>query len=161
MTHDPQYAHEPGHPDYDQYMSLRRKFEKMHGENGIDGPNLNHNATSAALRSFKQEIARENSSLDPKSDIDGVVLSRSNDRYTNIDGKYAILYQSDPNSPGVRTHAMLTQDLNQPAQPNLEQINRLNDEQRQLTQTNDRNRSQQVVQDQEQRQNMGSRSLLG
>jgi hypothetical protein len=160
MTHDPQYAHEPGHPDYDQYMSLRAKFEKMHGENGIDGPNLNHNATSAALRSFKEELARENSSFDPKSGIDGVVLSRANDRHADIDGKYAILYQGDPNNPTVRTLAVPTHELTHPAEQNLEQINRLND-QRQLSQTNDRDRSYQVAQDQEQRQNMGSRSLLG
>lgn len=158
MSEQPQYAHEPGHPDYDQYMSLRSKFEKMHGENGIDGPNLNHNATSAALRSFKEELARDNSSLDPKSGIDGVVLSRANDRNTDVDGKYAILYQGDPNSPTVRTLAVPTQDLTQSADQNLQDINRMNERQQQV-QSQDRQQSQQIAQERDQ-QNMGSRSLI-
>ncbi len=159
MSQQPQYAHEPGHPDYDQYMSLRSKFEKMHGENGIDGPNLNHNATSAALRSFKEELARENSSLDPKSGIDGVVLSRANDRNSDIDGKYAILYQGDPNSPTVRTHAVPTHELTQQAEQNLQDINRMNDQRQQQTQTQtlERQQSYQVTQEQ---QSLGSRSLI-
>jgi hypothetical protein len=157
MSQQPQYAHEPGHPDYDQYMSLRSKFEKMHGENGIDGPNLNHNATSAALRSFNEELARENSSLDPKSGIDGVVLSRANDRNNDIDGKYAILYQGDPNSPTVRTHAVPTHELTQPAEQNLQDINRMNDQRQQQTQTLERQQSHQVTQEQ---QSLGSRSLI-
>ncbi|MEQ1511235.1 MAG: XVIPCD domain-containing protein [Lysobacteraceae bacterium] len=159
MSQQPQYAHEPGHPDYDQYMSLRSKFEKMHGENGIDGPNLNHNATSAALRSFKAELARENSSLDPKSGIDGVVLSRANDRNSDIDGKYAILYQGDPNSPTVRTHAIPTHELTQPAEQNLQDINRMNDQRQQQTQSQERQQSYQTTQEQE-RQSMGTRSLI-
>lgn len=159
MSQEPQYAHQPGHPDYDQYMSLRSNFEKMHGENGIDGPNLNHNATSAALRSFKAELARENSSLDPKSGIDGVVLSRANDRNSDIDGKYAILYQGDPNSPTVRTLAVPTQELNQSAEQNLQEINRINDQRQQQTQSQERQQSYQVTQEQD-RQSMGSRSLI-
>ena len=163
MSQEPQYAHQPGHPDYDQYMSLRSNFEKMHGDNGIDGPNLNHNATSAALRSFKAELARENSSLDPRSGVDGVVLSRANDRNSDIDGKYAILYQGDPNSPTVRTHAVPTHELIQPAERNFEEVNRIND-QRQLGQTQERQQTQQQVQARQQAQDqdqpsMGSRSL--
>ena len=36
MKYDPKYPSEPGHPDYDQYMSLKGMVDKMHGDNGID-----------------------------------------------------------------------------------------------------------------------------
>ncbi len=160
MTHDPQYAHEPGHRDYDEYMSLRGKFEKMHGENGINDPNLNHNATSAALRSFKEELARDNSSLDPKSGIDGVVLSRANDRHGDVGGRYAILYQGDPNNPTVRTLAVPTHELTQSAEQNLQEINRINDQRQQQTQTRIQDRQQSYQMEQAQPNMIGARSLL-
>jgi hypothetical protein len=153
---EPQYASQPGHRDYDHYMSLKSKFEKMHGDLDIDGATLNHNATSAALRAFKENI----STMDRNSDIDGVVLSRSNDRHADVAGRYAILYQGDPNSPTVRTLAIPTQELTQPAERNLQEINRINDHnERHYARALERQETHQVSQELEQ-QNKGSRSLV-
>lgn len=161
MKQEPQYASEPGHPDYDRYMTMRSMVDKMHGENGIDmnSGDINHRATSAMLRAYKSEAMRDHASIDPKSDIDGVVLSRANDRYGDVGGRYAIMYQGDPNSPTVRTLAVPTQELTQSAEQNLQEVNRINDQRQQQTQTLERQQSQQVSQERDQ-QNMGSRSLI-
>ncbi len=162
MTHEPQYAHEPGHPDYDRYMSMRSMVDKMHGENGIDmnSGDISHRATSAMLRAYKSEAMRDNASIDPRSDIDGMVLSRNNDRFGDVGGRYAIMYQGDPNSPTVRTLAVPTQELTQSAEQNLQEVNRMNEQrERQYAQTQERQQSYQVAQEQD-RQSMGTRSLI-
>lgn len=169
MQHDPKYPSQPGHPDYDQYMSMKGMVDKMHGENGIDANSgdISHRASAAMLRAFKTEAVRDNGTLDPKERIDGVVLSRSNDRFDDVGGRYAIMYQGDPNNPTVRTLAVPTQELTQPAERNFEEVNRIND-QRQLGQTREREQAQQQTQSQQQTQaqqdrdqpNMGSRSLF-
>lgn len=162
MTHEPQYAHEPGHPDYDRYMSMRSMVDKMHGENGIDmhSGDISHRATSAMLRAYKSEAMRDNASIDPKNDIDGVVLSRNNDRFGDVGGRYAIMYQGDPSSPTVRTLAVPTQELTQSAEQNLQEINRMNEQrERQYAQAQERQQSYQVAQEQD-RQSMGTRSLI-
>lgn len=162
MTHEPQYAHEPGHPDYDRYMSMRSMVDKMHGENGIDmnSGDISHRATSAMLRAYKSEAMRDNASIDPKNDIDGMVLSRNNDRFGDVGGRYAIMYQGDPNSPTVRTLAVPTQELTQSAEQNLQEVNRMNEQrERQYAQTQERQQSYQVAQEQD-RQSMGTRSLI-
>lgn len=165
MKYEPKYASEPGHPDYDQYMTMRSMVDKMHGENGIDmhSGDISHRASAAMLRAYKTEAVRDNASLDPRERIDGVVLSRSNDRFDDVGGRYAIMYQGDPNNPTVRTLAVPTHELTQPAERNFEEVNRIND-QRQLGQTQERQQTQQQVQTQQQQGqdqdqlNMGSRS---
>ncbi len=164
MKCDPKYASEPGHPDYDQYMTMRGMVDKMHGDNGIDmnSADISHRASAAMLRAYKTEAVRDNASLDPKERVDGVVLSRSNDRFDDVGGRYAILYQGDPNNPTVRTLAVPTHELTQPAERNFEEVNRIND-QRQLGQTQERQQTQQVQTQQQQGQdqdqlNMGTRS---
>jgi hypothetical protein len=165
MKYEPRYASDPGHPDYDQYISLRGMVDTMHSKNGIDrdSGDINHRATSALLRAYKGEAIRDHATLDPKAEIDGVVLSRANERYSDVGGRYAIMYQGDPNSSTVRTLAVPTQELTQSAEKNLEEVNRLND-QRQQTQTQERQQSYQLAQAQNQpgqeQPNMGSRSLL-
>ncbi len=165
MNHEPKYASEPGHPDYDQYMTMRGMVDKMHGENGIDmnSADIGHRASAAMLRAYKTEAVRDNASLDPKERIDGVVLSRNNDRFDDVGGRYAIMYQGDPNNPTVRTLAVPTHELTQPAERNFEEVNRINGQQ-QLGQTQERQQTQQQAQARQQGQdkdqpNMGSRSL--
>ena len=163
MKSEPKYASEPGHPDYDQYMTMRGMADKMHGENGIDinSGDISHRASAAMLRAYKAEAVRDNASLDPKERIDGVVLSRNNDRFDDVGGRYAIMYQGVPNNPTVRTLAVPTHELTQPAERNLEEVNRIND-QRQLGQTQERQQTQQQTQARQQDQDqpsMGSRSL--
>ena len=163
MKYEPRYASDPGHPDYDQYMSLKGMVDKMHSENGIDrnSGDISHRATSALLRAYKNEEVRGNAALDPRADIDGVVLSRSNDRFGDVGGRYAIMYQGDPNSSTVRTFAVPTHELTQPAEKNLEEINRVND-QRNLNQVHERQLAYQQNQSQpgQEQPNMGSRSLF-
>ncbi len=164
MNHEPKYASEPGHPDYDQYMTMRGMVDKMHGDNGIDmnSADISHRASAAMLRAYKTEAVRDNASLDPRERVDGVVLSRSNDRFDDVGGRYAIMYQGDPNNPTVRTLAVPTHELTQPAERNFEEVNRINSQQ-QLGQTQERQQTQQQVQAQQQGQeqdqpSMGSRS---
>jgi hypothetical protein len=159
MQHEPKYAYQPGHPDYDQYMSLKSMVDKMHGDNGIDinGSDISHRATAAMLRAYKAQAVSDNAALDPKAGIDGVVLSRGNDRYDDVGGRYAILYQGDPNSPTVRTLAVSTHELAQPAERNFDEINRINEQRQQHAQTQERQQTQSRDMDQP---NMGPRSLL-
>ncbi len=162
MKYEPKYASEPGHPDYDQYMTMKGMVDKMHGENGIDmhSGDISHRASAAMLRAYKTEAVRENASLDPNERINGMVLSRNNDRFDDVGGRYAIMYQGDPNNPTVRTLAVPTHELTQPAERNFEEVNRIND-QRQLGQTRERELTQQQTQAQQQDQdqpNMGTRS---
>jgi hypothetical protein len=163
MKYEPRYASDPGHPDYDQYMSLKEMVNKMHSENGIDrdAGDISHRATSALLRAYKNEAIRDHAALDPKADIDGVVLSRGNERYGDLAGRYAIMYQGDPNGPTVRTLAVPTQELTQAAEKNLEEINRAND-QRLLTQAQERQQSYLQAQSQpgQEQPSMGSRSIF-
>lgn len=165
MKYEPRHASDPGHPDYDQYMSLKGMVDKMHNENGIDrnSGDISHRATSALLRAYKNEEIRGNAALDSRAEVDGVVLSRGNDRFGDVGGRYAIMYQGDPNSPTVRTLAVPTHELTQPAEKNLDEVNRIND-QRQQTQTQERQQSYQQTQAQNQpgqeQPNMGSRSLF-
>ena len=162
MKPDPQYAHEPGHPDYDRYMSMKSMVDKMHGENGIDmnSGDISHRATSAMLRAYKTEAMRDNASIDSRSDIDGMVLSRNNDHHADVGGRYAIMYQGDPNNPTVRTLAVPTHELTQPALQNLEDINRINEQrERQYAQAQERQQSHQVSQERE-HQNMAPRGLM-
>lgn len=163
MQHDPKYPSQPGHPDYDQYMSMKNLAEKMHGDNGIEaGDDISHRASAAMLCAYKTEAVRDNASLDPKERIDGVVLSRNNDRFDDVGGRYAIMYQGDPNNPTVRTLAVPTHELTQPAERNFDEVNRINAQHQQLGQTLERQQTQQQqvqAQQQDQEQpNMGSRS---
>ncbi len=165
MKYEPKYASEPGHPDYDQFMTMKGMVDKMHGDNGIDmnSADISHRASAAMLRAYKTEAVRDNASLDPRERIDGVVLSRSNDRFDDVGGRYAIMYQGDPNNPTVRTLAIPTHELTQPAERNLEEVNRINGQQ-QFAQTQERQQTQQQVQARQQGQDqdqpsMGSRSL--
>jgi hypothetical protein len=164
MKYEPKYASDPGHPDYDQYMTLKGMVDKMHGDNGIDinSSDISHRATSSLLRAYKGEAISDHARLDPNSNIDGVALSRNNGRYDDVTGKYAVLYQGDPSNPTVRTLAVPTQELTQPAQQNLEEVNRINDQrQQQYAQTQSRQQPYQVDQEQGQEQpSRGSRSLL-
>lgn len=166
MQHDPKYPSQPGHPDYDQYMSMKGMVDKMHGDNGIDmsSADISHRASAAMLRAYKTEAVRDNASLDPKERIDGVVLSRSNDRFDDIGGRYAIMYQGDPNNPTVRTLAVPTHELTQPAERNFDEVNRINAQHQQLGQPLERQQTQQQqvqAQQQDQEQpSMGSRSRI-
>lgn len=169
MKYEPKYASDPGHPDYDQYMALRGMVDKMHGENGIDmnAGDISHKATSALLRAYKTEAMRDHASVDSDSGIDGVVLSRANDRNADVGGRYAIMYQGDPNNPTVRTLAVPTHELTQDARMNLEginELNRVNDQrERQYDRVQERERQyQQGQQDPalQSQPNMGTRSLL-
>jgi hypothetical protein len=163
MKYEPKYASDPGHPDYDQYMSLKGMVDKMHSENGIDrdSVDISHRATSALLRAYKNEAIRDHGALDSRAGVDGVVLSRGNDRYDDVGGRYAIMYQGDPNSPTVRTLAVPTHELTQAAEKNLEEVNRAND-QRQLAQERQQAYQQTQAQNQpgQEQPNMGSRSLF-
>ena len=60
--------------------------------------------------------------LKPDGGIDGVVLSQSNAQNPEVGGKFAILYQGDPNSPTVRNLAVPTRDLMQAPEQSLQQI---------------------------------------
>ncbi len=164
MQQDPKYPSQPGHPDYDQYMSLKGMADKMHGDNGIDINNgdISHRASAAMLRAIKTDTISDNSTLDPRQRIDGVVLSQNNNRFEDVGGRYAILYQGDPSNPTVRTLAVPTQELTQSAERNFDEVNRINNE-RQFGLTREREQSQQqtVAQNQDQDQlNMGARSRM-
>ena len=164
MTHEPRYASDPGHADYDQYMRLKGLVDRMHGENGVDitSGDISHRATAAMLRAIKQDALDDRSRLGP-GEIDGVVLSRGNGRVQG--GEYAIAYQGDPTQPTVRTLGVPTQQLLAPAEQNLQDINRLN-EQSQRTQTQERQQAQVQAQAREaeardaEQPGMGSRSLF-
>ncbi len=159
MAHEAKYASEPGHPDYDQYMSLKGMVDRMHGENGVDitSHDISHRATSAMLRAIKQDAIDDRSRLSP-GEIDGVVLSRGNGRVQT--GEYAIAYQGDPTNPTVRTLGVPTQQLLAPAEQNLQDVNRIN-EQSQRTQSQERQHAQSRQQEQSQdaqQPSMGSRT---
>jgi hypothetical protein len=161
VKYEAKYPSDPGHPDYDQYMTLKNMVDKMHGDNGIDGGDISHRATAAMLRSYKTEAYRENGSLDPRSGIDGVVLSRNNDRFDDLGGRYAIMYQGDPNSPTVRTLAVPTQELTQAAEKNFEEINRINQQrEQQYAQTQEREQERQRQAREQDPVNMGARTLF-
>lgn len=161
MKYEPKYASDPGHPDYDQYMNLKGMVDRMHGENGVDitSHDISHRATSAMLRAIKQDAIDDRSRLSP-GEIDGVVLSRGNGRTQT--GEYAIAYQGDPGNPTVRTLGVPTQQLLAPAEQNLQEINRLN-EQTQRTQAQERQQTQARQQEQAQdaqQPGIGTRSLF-
>lgn len=148
MKYEAKYASDPGHPDYDQYMTLRCMVDRMHGENGVDisSGDISHRATSAVLRAIKKDAIDERSRLEP-GEIDGVVLSRGNGQAQT--GEYAIAYQGDPANPTVRTLGVPTRDLLVPAEQNLQEINRIN-EQTQRTQAQERQQTQTRQQEQAQ-----------
>lgn len=148
MKYEAKYASDPGHPDYDQYMTLRGMVDRMHGENGVDisSGDISHRATSAMLRAIKKDAIDERSRLEP-GEIDGVVLSRGNGQAQT--GEYAIAYQGDPANPTVRTLGVPTRDLLVPAEQNLQEINRIN-EQTQRTQAQERQQTQTRQQEQAQ-----------
>lgn len=165
MKYEAKNPSDPGHPDYDQYMNLRGMVDKMHGENGIDinSSDISHRASAAMLRAYKSEAVRENSTLDPDSRVDGVVLSRNNGRFDDVGGRYAIMYQGDPNSPTVRTLAVPTHELTQPAERNFEEVNRINQQREQQyaqTQTREQDQRQQHHDHDQEQMNRGSRSLI-
>ncbi|HEY1138197.1 MAG TPA: XVIPCD domain-containing protein [Xanthomonadaceae bacterium] len=147
MKYEAKYASDPGHPDYDQYMSLKGMVDRMHGENGVDisSGDISHRATSAMLRAIKKDAIDERSRLEP-GEINGVVLSRGNGQAQT--GEYAIAYQGDPANPTVRTLGVPTQQLLAPAEQNLQEINRIN-EQTQRTQAQERQQTQARQQDQD------------
>jgi hypothetical protein len=147
MKYEAKYASDPGHPDYDQYMSLKGMVDRMHGENGVDisSGDISHRATAAMLRAIKKDAIDERSRLEP-GEIDGVVLSRGNGQAQT--GEYAIAYQGDPANPTVRTLGVPTQQLLAPAEQNLQEINRIN-EQTQRTQAQERQQTQARQQDQD------------
>lgn len=156
MQYAPQNPSDPGHPDHDRYMNMRNMVERMHGESGIAATgDMNDRATAAMLRAYKAEATRDDASLDPKAEVDGVVLSRG-----NVPGRYAIMYQGDPNNPTVRTLAVPTQDLTQPAERNFDEVNRINAQHApQITQTQAQEQVRQQGQEQAPAQ-IGSRSLF-
>lgn len=165
MKYEAKNPSDPGHPDYDQYMNLRGMVDKMHGENGIDinSSDISHRASAAMLRAYKTEAVRENSTLDPDSRVDGVVLSRNNGRFDDVGGRYAIMYQGDPNSPTVRTLAVPTHELTQPAERNFEEVNRINQQREQQyaqTQAREQDQRQQHHDHDQEQMNRGSRSLI-
>lgn len=147
MKYEAKYASDPGHPDYDQYMSLKSMVDRMHGENGVDisSGDISHRATAAMLRAIKKDAIDDRSRLEP-GEIDGVVLSRGNGQAQT--GEYAIAYQGDPANPTVRTLGVPTQQLLAPAEQNLQEINRIN-EQTQRTQVQERQQTQARQQDQD------------
>ena len=147
MKYEAKYASDPGHPDYDQYMSLKSMVDRMHGENGVDisSGDISHRATAAMLRAIKKDAIDDRSRLEP-GEIDGVVLSRGNGQAQT--GEYAIAYQGDPANPTVRTLGVPTQQLLAPAEQNLQEINRIN-EQTQRTQAQERQQTQARQQDQD------------
>jgi hypothetical protein len=147
MKYEAKYASDPGHPDYDQYMSLKGMVDRMHGENGVDisSGDISHRATAAMLRAIKKDAIDDRSRLEP-GEIDGVVLSRGNGQAQT--GEYAIAYQGDPANPTVRTLGVPTQQLLAPAEQNLQEINRIN-EQTQRTQAQERQQTQARQQDQD------------
>lgn len=169
MKYEPRYPSDPGHPEYDQYMNLRGMVDRMHGENGIDihSGDISHRATAAVLRAYRGEAIRDNASLDPDQRIDGIVLSRGNGHHPEVGGRYAILYQGDPDSPTVRTLAVPTDQLTVAAEKNFEELERINQQrEQQFSQIRDREQIQRDqtqiaarTEDQEQMQR-GSRSLL-
>lgn len=159
MAHEAEYASEPGHPDHDQYMSLKGMVDRMHGENGVDitSHDISHRATSAMLRAIKQDAIDDRGRLSP-GEIDGVVLGQGNGRVQT--GEFAIAYQGDPSSPTVRTLGVPTRQLLAPAEQNLQEINRIN-EQSQRTQSQERQQASQQEQSRDAQQpNMGSRPLF-
>ncbi|MBX3710887.1 MAG: hypothetical protein KF800_02850 [Lysobacter sp.] len=147
MKYEAKYASDPGHPDYDRYMNLKDMVDRMHGENGVDitSHDISHRATAAMLRAIKKDTIDERSRLEP-GEIDGVVLSRGNGQAQT--GEYAIAYQGDPANPTVRTLGVPTRELLVPAEQNLQEINRIN-EQAQRTQAQERQQTQARQQDQE------------
>lgn len=162
MKYEAKYASDPGHPDYDQYMSLRGMVDRMHGENGVDisSGDISHRATSAMLRAIKKDAVDERSRLEP-GEIDGVVLSRGNGQAQT--GEYAIAYQGDPANPTVRTLGVPTRELLAPAEQNLQEINRINEQtqrtqERQQAQT--RQQEQQAQAQDAQQPATGPRSLF-
>jgi hypothetical protein len=163
MTHEPRYASDPGHADYDQYMRMKGLVDRMHGENGVDitSGDISHRATAAMLRAIKQDALDDRSRLGP-GEVDGVVLSRGNGRVQG--GEYAIAYQGDPTQPTVRTLGVPTQQLLAPAEQNLQEINRLNEQSQQRTQSLERQQVQAQARETEARDaeqpGMGSRSLF-
>ncbi len=161
MTHEPRYASDPGHADYDQYMRLKGLVDRMHGENGLTSGDISDRATAAMLRAIKQDALDDRSRLGP-GEIDGVVLSRGNGRVQG--GEYAIAYQGDPTQPTVRTLGVPTQQLLAPAEQNLQDINRLNEQSQQRTQSLERQQVQAQAREAEARDaeqpGMGSRSLF-
>ena len=164
MKHEPKYASEPGHPDYDQYMNLKGMVDRMHGENGVDitSHDISHRATSAMLRAIKQDAIDDRSRLNP-GEIDGVVLSRGNGQAQS--GEYAIAYQGDPANPTVRTLGVPTQQLLVPAEQSLQEVNRLNEQAQHRVLTQERQQARQQEQAQSQSQDaqqpgIGSRSLF-
>lgn len=151
MQYAPQNPSDSGHPDHDRYMNMRNMVERMHGDSGIVATgDMNDRAAAAMLLAYKHQAGRENPSLDPKAEVDGVVLSRG-----NVAGQYAILYQGDPNNPTVRTLAVPTQELIQPADRNFQEINRINADQMTQMQAQNRQLGQQPEQLQAQQQNQG------
>jgi hypothetical protein len=157
MQYAPQNPSDPGHPDHDRYMNMRNMVERMHGESGIAANgDMNERATAAMFRAYKAEATRENASLDPRADVDGVVLSRG-----DVPGRYAIMYQGDPNNPTVRTLAVPTQDLTQPAERNFDEVNRINAQQGpQLTQAQAQEQVRQQGGQEQAPAQIGSRSLF-
>jgi len=149
MQYAPQNPSDSGHPDHDRYMNMRNMVERMHGDSGIVATgDMNDRAAAAMLLAYKNQAGRENPSLDPKANVDGVVLSRG-----DVAGRYAILYQGDPNNPTVRTLAVPTQELTQPAERNFQEINRINAEQMALGQSQTQRQFQEQSQQQGQLQN--------
>lgn len=163
MTHEPKYASDPGHPDHDQYMNLKGMVDRMHGQHGVDASSgdMSHRATAAMLHAIKHDALDDRSRLGPGG-IDGVVLSQGNGRVQG--GEYAIAYQGDPNQPTVRTLGVPTQQLLAPAEHNLQEINRLNEQTQQRTQSVERQQVQVQSREAEPRDaglpGMGSRNLF-
>ncbi len=160
MKYEAKNPSDPGHPDYDQFMTLKNMVGNMHDENDIRGADI-YRATATMLRAYKAEVHRENGSFDPNSGVDGVVLSRSNDRFDDIGGRYAIMYQGDPNSPTVRTLAVPTQELTQAAEKNFDEINRINQQrEQQYAQTQEREQDLRRQAREQDPVNMGARTLF-
>jgi hypothetical protein len=152
-----------GHPDHGTYRNLHGMVQDMHSRNGIQADDaMNRQASLALLAAYKRDGAG-GGTLKPDGGIDGVVLSQSNAQNPEVGGKYAILYQGDPNSPTVRNLAVSTRDLMQPADQSLQQIEAANQQQtqqRSQVQAQQPPAQQQSVDPNAQQPTMGSRSLF-
>lgn len=129
---DPSVA---GHPDHATYRNLHGMVQGMHAQNGIAADDaMNRQASLALLAAYKRDGA-SGGALRPDGGVDGVVLSQPNAQNPEVGGKFAILYQGDPNSPTVRNLAVPTRDLMQAPEQSLQQIEAANQQVQQRSQT--------------------------
>jgi hypothetical protein len=161
----PQDPSVSGHPDHGTYRNLHGMVQGMHAQNGIAADDaMNRQASLALLAAYKRDGAA-GGALRPEGGIDGVVLSQSSAQNPEVGGKFAILYQGDPNSPTVRNLAVPTRDLMQAPEQSLQQIDAANQQlqqaqQRSQTQAPPQPTQQPSIDPNTQQPGMGPRSLF-